>query len=262
MEDLSAISGSLGTRKIAHGAVLLLVLAAGCSNFIGTTALSFMSHIKEDSDPNRRYQAYAALGKRNVFDTPEQKAEAVDLLVKKLEEGKEPLAIRAVICRTLGELKDPRARNVLIKAVGNPEGVIRAEACRAIGKIGNPDDATLLARVMTVDNLEDCRMAAIEGLGEMKTNDPRVIQVLLEGMEHDDPAIRMASLRSLRLISGTDLGVEAGAWRKHYEPLLAQATPAPSPVPLPEAGTPQPKAVADPGGPRTADPSVIPSTRR
>jgi len=259
MEDLPAASRSRGWRILIRGTLTFLLLSAGCSNFIGTTAVSFMSHIKTDPDPNKRYQAYAALGKRDVFESPEQKAQAVDLLVKKLEEGKEPLAIRAVICRSLGEIRDPKARNVLIKAIGNPEGVIRAEGCRALGKIGNPDDASLLARVMTIDNLEDCRMAAIEGLGEMKASDPRIIQVLIDGMEHDDPAIRMASLTSLRKIAGKDLGVEPGPWRKHYETILAQTNPPPD---APATAAPQPKNVVDPGKPKTADPSVIPSTRR
>ena len=48
-----------------------------------------------------------------------------------------------------------------------------------------------LARIMTVDNLEDCRIAAIEGIGALKAQDPRIYHVLIEGMEHDDPAIRL-----------------------------------------------------------------------
>ena len=36
---------------------------------------------------------------------------------------------------------------------------------------------------MTVDKLEDCRIAAIEGLGLLKASDPRIYQVLLNGMD-------------------------------------------------------------------------------
>ncbi|ODT98978.1 MAG: hypothetical protein ABS79_05095 [Planctomycetes bacterium SCN 63-9] len=218
-----------------------------------------MSHIQSDPDPNKRYHAYAALGKRNVFETPEQKMQAVDLLIAKLEESKEPLAIRAVICRTLGEIRDPKARGILIKTIGHPEGILRAEACRALGKIGQADDASLLARVMTIDNLEDCRMAAIEGLGEMKANDPRVIQILIDGMEHDDPAIRMASLTALRKISGKDLGIEIDPWRKHFEPLMAQAA---APPVTNEVAAPKSVAPGQGGQPsKTTDPGVIKSTR-
>ena len=96
------------------------------------------------------------------------------------------------------------------------------QACRALGKVGRPEDATVLARVMTVDTLEDCRIAAIEGLGELKANDPRIMQVLVAGMEHDDPAIRLASLKALRSITGMDRGVDPAAWR---DALLPQAPP-------------------------------------
>ena len=40
----------------------------------------------------------------------------------------------------------------------------------------------------------------------LKANDPRIYQILLDGMDHDDPAIRLECLRSLRAITGKDLG--------------------------------------------------------
>ena len=76
------------------------------------------------------------------------------------------MAVRAVIVRSLGNLGDRRARHEIVKAANDVENaVIRVEACRALGKVGLPEDATLLARIMTIDKLEDCRIAAIEGAG-------------------------------------------------------------------------------------------------
>ena len=40
-------------------------------------------------------------------------------------------------------------------------------------------------------------------------DDPRITQMLVAGMQHDDPATRLASLKSLRKITGKDLGVDA-----------------------------------------------------
>jgi hypothetical protein len=191
----------------------------GCSHYIGTTARSFLTEIAQNPDPNTRYRAYAKLASPNCYDGPDDKAEAVRTLVAKLDGAQEPIASRAVICRTLGELGDPAAREALIKAVSDPDGVVRVQACRALGKVGRPEDATILARVMTIDQLEDCRIAAINGLGELKSNDQRIIQVLVAGMEHDDPAIRLASLKSLRRITGMDKGVDPAAWR---DAVLAQ----------------------------------------
>jgi HEAT repeat protein len=226
------MDGTLSTGRVRGWLMLAIALLAiagwsGCSSFIGTTATSFLMKIRKDPDPNVRYIAYHKLADPNCYDNEQQKAEAVKTLIEKLDGAQEPVASRAVICRTLGELRDPSAREVLIKAVSDPEGVVRVQACRALGKVARPEDTTILARIMTVDNLEDCRIAAIEGLAELKSHYPRVLEVLVNGMEHDDPAIRLASLQALRKITGSDLGVKPGPWRDFLKSKAQTASAAP-----------------------------------
>jgi HEAT repeats len=205
----------------------LLVAAVGCSTYIGTTSKSFMMAAKDNTDPNIRYIAYAKLGSPAIYDNKAQKDNAVLLLISKLEEAKEPVAVRAVIVRSLGNLGDHRARQQVVKAVHDFENaVIRVEACRALGKVGLPEDATILAQIMTIDKLEDCRIAAIEGLGLLKAADPRIYEILLAGLENDDPAIRLECLRSLRAITGKDFGVTPAAWRTGLEPTIKDLTAA------------------------------------
>ena len=221
------MDGTLPARRALAGLSLALSLAIvppGCSTFQGTTAASFLHKIRDDPDPNVRYQAYHNLASPRCYENDQQKAEAVRILIEKLEAGKEPIATRAVICRTLGELRDPAARPTLIKAVSDPEGGVRVQACRALGKVGTPEDAVLLSRIMTVDTLEDCRIAAIEGIGELKTRDPRILDVLLTGMDHDDPAFRLASVQALRKLTGQDHGVDLAAWQKALGPLIRPET--------------------------------------
>jgi hypothetical protein len=204
---------------------LLALVNPGCSTYIGTTSKSFLRQVRSNPDPNIRYIAYAKLGSPGAYEDDRQKAEAVETLIAKFEEGKEPIAIRAVIVRTLGSLGDPRARRVAIKAANDPEPVIRLEGCRALGKLGRSEDATILARIMTVDALEDCRISAIEGLGALKSEDPRIYKVLLDGMDHEDPAIRLECLSALRKITRKDLGVDPSAWRRYLEPVLEPKAP-------------------------------------
>ncbi len=199
---------------------LILVLATahaqtGCSQYMGTTSTSFLRKVREEGDPNIRFLAYSKLGNPKVYETPEQKAEAVRTLVEVLEKHKEPMASRAVIVSTLGMLGDPAARDVVVAAVSDPEPLIRVEACRALGKVGRPEDATVLARVMATDTLMDARIAAIDGLGDLKADDPRIQRVLVASLENDDPATRYASLKALRKITNKDYGVEAVAWQKN-----------------------------------------------
>src|SRR5512136_2257809 len=77
--------------------IVLVFGSSGCSNYIGTTAASYLRRVKNDPDPNVRYLAYSKLAQPDCYETPEQKAEAVKTLIAKLERGKEPVATRAVI---------------------------------------------------------------------------------------------------------------------------------------------------------------------
>jgi HEAT repeat protein len=217
----------------------LIAACAGCSTYIGTTPKSFLRHVRSNPDPNIRYIAYSKLGHPDLYDNPEDKSQAVETLVAKLDEGKEPVGIRAIIIRTLGELGDRRARNAIVRVANNPnaEPVLKVEAYRALGKVGNAEDATMLARVMNTDRLEDCRIAAIEGIGALKAQDPRIYRVLIEGMEHEDPAIRLQSYRALKQITGKDVGNQPEAWRRDLEPEDAKAEKSPATTPAEAAGT-------------------------
>ncbi|WP_422925521.1 HEAT repeat domain-containing protein [Singulisphaera sp. PoT] len=219
-------------RMWAAAAILAASSLAGCTGFKGTTAKSFLKQIDSDPDPNERFLAYQKLASPNCYDDGEQKATAVRMLVKKLEEGKEPVATRAVICRTLGDLKDKQSREILIKMISDNDAIVRVQACRALGKVGNPEDGTILVRVMTMDGLEDCRIAAIEGLGDLKPHDSRILEMLIGGMENDDPAIRLASVNALKSITRKNAGVDPAEWRKALTAELQ------TPPELPVANTP------------------------
>jgi len=211
--------------------VAALALVSGCSagpdgfKFRGTTAASFLKQINEEKDPNLRYAAYDSLGSPRVYDDEAQKAKAAEVLVAKLQGRKEPTATRAVICRTLGNIRRPEAREAILAATNDDDALVRAEACRALGRVGRSEDATILARVMTIDVAGECRVAAIESLGELKSKDRRITEYLVTGMEHDDPAIRVASLGALRRITGKDLGVDAIAWKKYVDTLPKTDSP-------------------------------------
>jgi HEAT repeat protein len=213
-------------RVVVWMATLAPAALAGCSTYIGTTYQSFLRNVRDNPDPNIRYVAYAKLGSPGIYENDAQKSEAVSTLIARYEEGREPVAVRAVIIRSLGNLRDRRARAVVLKAISDTdEAGIRLEACRALGKVGIAEDATTLARIMTVDKLEDCRIAAIEGIALLKPQVPRIYRMLLDGMENDDPAIRYECLKALRSITGQDYGIEAAAWRRELEPTVAEKSP-------------------------------------
>jgi HEAT repeats len=261
MEDASA--GPVRDCLVLTGLLVVVALVVtGCQTYIGTTALSFLDHVRNDPDPNVRYLAYGKLASPGAYDNKEQKDIAVRTLIDKYERGREPLASRAIICRTLGELRDPRARPLLIKAVSSPDAVIKIEACRALGKVGRTEDATVLAQVMTLDNLEDARIAAIEGLAELKTADPRILSMLVESMDHEDPAIRLASLNALRRLTRKNLGTDPADWRREFKTTLeASGAPGSAPGTLTATVAPGGAAVAQPAA-TIASPATQPAAPR
>ena len=200
--------------RLATGLVLAGV--AGCASVLGpTTATSFMMQIERSPDPNVRYKAYQALGSARAYDDREQKTRAAQLLLKKLDPKLEPSASRAVICRTLGDLGDTSARDAMVRLVRDPDPLIRSEAYRALGKVGRREDATVLMQAMTLDLDDHCKSAAIEALGSLKEPDPRTEGYLARALDNDDPRIRFAALRSIRKISGKDLGAKPEPWRAY-----------------------------------------------
>lgn len=207
---------------VASLGLTLMSAFAGCGSFYGTTAASYLRRIKENPDPNDRYKAYELLASPRCYDDEQQKARAVDVMIGKLQGDAEPSATRAIICRTLGELHDPRSRDALRKAADDPDPLIRAEAYRALGKVGTAEDAVKLAAMMSTDTQIECRIAATEGIGQLRSADERIYDTLLRGMEHDDPAIRYASLQSLRNVTGMDMGVDPEAWRPKLQQLAAR----------------------------------------
>lgn len=228
--DVTTARKIRGPRPIAILLAAALAAGAGCSTYIGTTVKSYLKHVRTDPDPNIRYIAYLKLGDREKYDNGQDLDAAVQTLVTKLDQAREPVAIRAVIIRSLGELGDRRARNAIARIANNSsaEPMLKVEAYRALGKVGTTEDAMTLARVMHTDPLEDCRIAAIEGIGALKVEDPRIIHVLIEGMEHEDPAIRLESYRALKKITGKDYGSEPKGWKQAYESKSGKEGP-PSP---------------------------------
>ncbi len=243
--------GDRPTTRTRSGMALALVIAAisGCAGFRagqfkGTTSASFLRTIEESKDPNARYAAYDKLASPRCYDDDSQKVRAAQVLVGKLKENKEPIATRAVICRTLGQLRKPDARDMILGATNDEDALVRAEACRALGKVGRPEDATVLARAMMLDNSAECRVAAIESIGELKSQDKRITQFLVTGMEHEEPAIRVASLQALRSITGKDLGIDAIEWKKYVDTIPDVAIDPASTRPIPvDAAATLPEAV-------------------
>jgi hypothetical protein len=242
----------LGLYRAMLALSISIVGFSGCLGpnafkFQRTSASSFMRTIEESNDPNARYAAYDKLASLRTYENDDQKNRAAQLLAVKLKNGHEPNASRAIMCRTLGMLGKPVAREVILAATSDEDPLVKAEACRTLGRVGRPEDATILARIVIIDPSVECKVAAIESLGELKSTDPRINDLLVAGMEDREPAVRVACLHALRAITGKDLGVDHVAWKKYFEaaspkpaiePPSTNTTQGPAPFPPVAPGLP------------------------
>jgi len=225
--SLAGARRPLGPWLLLGLAAAVAVIGCGGVGFIGTTASSFLRHVRESDDPNVRYAAITRLADPGSYSDESQRVEAARELSARLQSGHESVAARAAICRTLGALGRPEAREAVRKAVLDESPLVRTQACRALGHVGNAQDATLLARIMATDLNRDSRVAAIEALATLGTTDPRIALTLVEGMRNPDPAIRAASYESLKQLTGQDLGLDAEPWEQQARRRLEQAGEAP-----------------------------------
>ncbi len=208
---------NLATRSVAWLILGISLCACGCQPYLGTTSASFMRYAN-NSDPNLRYLAYEKLGSPKAYDSVADQVKAAQYLSERLYRVGEPVASRANICRSMGTLGRKESLPALRRAVDDPEPVVRAEAIRALGFIGEHQDEKTLARLAALDTQPECRIAALDALGQIKASDPDVLTMLLEAMgPQSDAAMRFASHEALVKSFGKDFGVEVEAWRKEIQ---------------------------------------------
>jgi HEAT repeat protein len=245
----TCLAGSI----LAALCLLACVLPSGCASVFPGSATNSIKTIETSPDPNVRFNAYKALASKNVFESNEQRRRAASLMITRLEPSKEPQATRALICRSLGEIGDPVARDVLIRLVRDQDPLLRSEAYKALGKVGVAADATILMQAMSLDNDFNCKVAAIEALGFLKEYDPRTLGYLVDALQDDEPEIRYISLQSLRKLTHADVGATFQEWRAYLEKqgrdrndqLVKNAAQPPATAPKPPADSAAKPAAVD-----------------
>ena len=112
----------------------------------------------------------------------------VPSLAQVLAEGKDTAA-RMEAVRRLGESKDPRALELLLKAVEDANKSVRWAALEALGDLG--DRRALPAILQFLKKKEPYswgRRVAANTLGNLK--DPAAVEALIELLKEDDPYVR------------------------------------------------------------------------
>jgi HEAT repeat protein len=161
--------------------------------------------------PAKRVAAVEQLGAEAASSDPARQQQLTNELALKIQSEPDPI-VREAILRASSQFETPMADRILLAALGDADPYVRRTACKLVGGRGNPAAVAELGRVARNDSDVDVRLAATRSLGEL--GDSAAIAQLSPGLHDSDPAMQLATVESLKLASGQDLGSDVGAWRQ------------------------------------------------
>ena len=139
--------------------------------------------------------------------------------------------VRSQAAEKLGESKDPRAVEALVKALKDKDRNVREAAAGSLGRIG--DASAVDALLEALKDYDQCvRRAAADALGMIR--DERVIERLLPMLKDPDSEFRSAVARTLEIICGGHLTdrqhAACAVARMKWDDLASMGVPAIEPL--------------------------------
>jgi HEAT repeat protein len=98
----------------------------------------------------------------------------------------------------LGEMKDPRAVDALLEALGSNDGFLRSHAASALGQIADRRAVSPLIQILQVDPFGDARAHAARSLGQI--GDPAAEAPLVAALQDGSLLIRRTATEALGLL--------------------------------------------------------------
>ena len=195
------------------------IVCSGCSGPSPAGRLAFWPFSRGGSDgvpgitsPAERVATLRKMGEKAAWAKPEEQERISSELAAAFQDEPDPL-IRLEIVLAIGQYRTAAADSVLDAALNDSAPNVRMVACRAWGDRGGPEAAAKLSEALRSDVDVDVRLTAAQALGE--TADPHAVAALGEALEDRDPAMQYQAVRSLRNVTGEDLGNDVNQWR-HY----------------------------------------------
>jgi HEAT repeat protein len=158
---------------------------------VGTPAIELLLNALQSKNPHTRSCSGRALGR---IGATQAFVPLVNLLTIDFDFG-----IRLEMMRSLGELRDPRAIQILLPYLKAPEQINRGwivrTAANALGKIGSTSVIEPLTEVLCNDPDWFARLGAAEGL--RKIRHPNVRQALQTALDDVDERVRKEAATGL-----------------------------------------------------------------
>ena len=130
------------------------------------------------------------------------------------EDSLDPL-VRAAALQALGRHGDAADAPLVAKSLTSPFRQVRLAASKALQRLHDPAVAdTLWPRLVDRAEDSDVRTEIAIALGQYQT--PAVFQALVSALSQRELAVNVASLDSLRTLTGQNLGLEEDDWLRYY----------------------------------------------
>lgn len=158
----------------------------------------------------------------NIY-SPDRRRRAVNLLATAPWGGEEAYlrtyrllvddpdpTVRAACLRALARHGQPEDVTIITPYLRDQTSFVRWEAANALERLHHPHAIDRLLPVLRDDEDRDVRMAAARALGQYPER--RVFEALVGALTDREYAVVRQAQRSLRLLTGEDLGDRASAW--------------------------------------------------
>lgn len=128
--------------------------------------------------------------------------------------------VRAAATRALGNHGRPEHVTLILKNLRDPEPRVRTEVVHALQRVHNPIAVDPLLETLdpSIEEVVDIRAGAADALGQYASD--AVVQKLIEALDDRHLRINRNARRSLRTLTGQDLGFDRVAWQSWYRDQL------------------------------------------